>query len=93
MGKLTEEQQKALDDLMALKDAPDDDDFEVEIYSPGGAGGRLPYSRAKKFFQENFGIDLDEQKPEETGDKGNSKTEPPQGGSLKFLKQRNVSGE
>jgi hypothetical protein len=37
-----------------------DDDFEIEIYSPSGHGARVPYSKGRKYLQENFGIDLDE---------------------------------
>lgn len=42
-----------------------DNDFEVEIYSPEGHGARVPYSKARTYLQQNFGIDLDEMpKPE-----------------------------
>lgn len=58
MAKLTPEQraalQKQLDD-----DAAADDDFEVEIRD-GDSSTRLPYSKAKKWLGEKFGIDLDD---------------------------------
>lgn len=44
-----------------------DDDFEVEIYSPEGHGARVPYSKARTYLQQNFGIDLDEM-PKPDGD-------------------------
>jgi hypothetical protein len=60
MGKLTPEQQKQLDELAALRDAPDESsDFEIEIWSGDGNGARVPYSKGRTWLQKNFGIDLD----------------------------------
>lgn len=59
MAQLNEEQQKALDDLLALRDSPDqpDEDFEIEIYS-GDKGARVPFSKGKSWLKDTFGIDI-----------------------------------
>lgn len=60
-----EEKMAALQEQMdALAAEDDDDDYEIEIYSPGGHGARLPYRKGKSWLAENFGIDADTlQKP------------------------------
>lgn len=59
MGKLTDDQEKTLNDLLNLRDAKDDeDDFEIEIFD-NGKGARIPYSRGREYLQKHFGIDLD----------------------------------
>lgn len=57
MGKLTPEQAKQLADLQAQADAPDEEDFDVEI-GDGDKWTRVPYSRGRKWLSENFGFDL-----------------------------------
>jgi hypothetical protein len=57
MGKLTPEQAKQLAELQAQADAPDDEDFEVEIFD-GDKGARVPYSKGKSWLSKTFGIDL-----------------------------------
>jgi hypothetical protein len=58
MARLTAEQraelQRQLDD-----DAAADDDFEVEI-TDGERRARVPYSKARKWLGDTFGIDLDD---------------------------------
>jgi hypothetical protein len=66
--RLTAEQraelQRQLDD-----DAAADDDFEVEI-EDGGKRARVPYSKARKWLGDTFGIDLDDtSQDDETEDK------------------------
>lgn len=62
MAKLSPEQraelQRQLDD-----DAAADDDFEVEI-TDGERRARVPYSKARKWLGDTFGIDI----AEDTGD-------------------------
>ncbi len=57
MARLTAEQQKQLDDLTKLAEAPDEEDFEVEIFD-GDKGARVPYSKGRSWLQKTFGIDL-----------------------------------
>lgn len=54
--------QQEIDEWNARMAEPEDspEDFEVEIYSPDGHGARVPYSKARSYLQQNFGIDLDE---------------------------------
>jgi hypothetical protein len=60
MAKLTADQEKMLADLQALAEAPDADDFEVEVYDTGkGRGARIPYSRAAKWLRDELGIGED----------------------------------
>jgi hypothetical protein len=56
MGKLTPEQAKQFKDLQALADAPDDEDFDIEIWE-GDKGARVPYSKGKGFLAK-LGIDV-----------------------------------
>jgi hypothetical protein len=64
MAKLTPEQQASLDELLAARDAPDaEEDFDVEIYS-GDKGARVPFSKAKNFLRDSFGIEWDTPSPE-----------------------------
>jgi hypothetical protein len=58
MAKLTDDEQKLLDELTARANEPDAaDDYEVEVYDTGaGKGARLPISQAKSWLYENFGI-------------------------------------
>lgn len=84
---LSPEEQAQLDALTAKANEPDaeDDDFEVEIYSPTGHGARLPYRKGRKYLQDNFGIDLDPDPG--TGDTGGAQgdagTGKPAGGKAK----------
>jgi hypothetical protein len=59
MAKLSDDQEKQLNDLLAMREAPDDDDdFEIEIYD-GSKGARVPYRKGKSFLSQHFGIDLE----------------------------------
>jgi hypothetical protein len=49
MGKLTPEQAKQLADLQAQADAPDEDDFDIEIWD-GDKGARVPYSKGRSWL-------------------------------------------
>jgi hypothetical protein len=51
------ELQKAMEELQNEPD--EDDEYEIEIYSPKGHGARLPYRKGKGFLAEHFGIDAD----------------------------------
>lgn len=57
MGKLTPEQAKQLADLQAQADAPDEDDFDVEIWD-GDKGAKVPYSKGRSWLSKTFGVDL-----------------------------------
>lgn len=57
MGKLTPEQAQQLKDLQAQADAPDEDDYDVEIWD-GDKGARVPYSKGRGWLSKTFGIDL-----------------------------------
>jgi hypothetical protein len=60
MPKLTDEQQRQLDELTALANAPDDDgEFEIEIWNDKGSGARIPYGKGKGWLSREFGIELD----------------------------------
>jgi hypothetical protein len=67
MGKLSQEEQDALDKLQAKLDGPDEEDYEIEIGS-GEHRARIPYSKGRKFLQDHFGIDLDPDPSKETGE-------------------------
>ena len=72
MGKLSPEQAKQLKELTDLANAPDDEDFEVEIFD-GEKGARVPYSKGRSWLQKTFGIDLGEppaDEEEEDGEEG-----------------------
>lgn len=62
MPKLTPEQRAELQRQLDDDDAADDD-FEVEI-TDGDRRARVPYSKARKWLGDTFGIDL----AEDTGD-------------------------
>lgn len=60
MPKMSPEQRAELERQLQEDDnAANEDDFEVEFWNEKGAGGRMPYHKARKYFQDNFGIDLD----------------------------------
>lgn len=69
MAKLTDDQQKQLDELIAMRDAPDDEDFEIEIRN-GDKSARIPYHKGRRYLQQHFGIDLDEPPADDTGEPG-----------------------
>lgn len=58
MARLSPEERAALQRQLD-DDAAADDDFEVEI-EDGGKRARVPYSKAKKWLGDTFGIDLDD---------------------------------
>lgn len=77
MGKLSDEEQKLLDELTAKQSASDDDaDFEVEFWSEGADGtrhgGRVPWSVGKKIYGKTF-PDLFGEKPTESEPEGTEK--------------------
>lgn len=57
MGKLTDDEAKALKDLQAKADAPDEEDFDIEIFD-GDKGARVPYSKGRSWLRDTFGIDV-----------------------------------
>lgn len=83
MGKLTPEQAQQLADLQAQADAPDEDDFDVEIWD-GDKGARVPYSRGRSWLQKTFNIDLGDAPAaaDATPDKGAGKDAPPDDGKV-----------
>jgi len=96
MGKLTPEQQKALEELTNLANAPDDDeDFEIEIYD-GTKGARVPYSRGKSWLKDTFGFDIGDAPTEPKKEpKTQTKKDPDPAdqdqGALRHFRQRNAS--
>ena len=68
MGKLTDEEAKALKDLIAKQDAPDEDDFDIEIFD-GDKGARVPYSKGRSWLAQTFGIDVGDA-PDAADDEG-----------------------
>lgn len=58
MGKLSDDEQKLLDELTARAAAPDEDDqFEIEIYDTNaGRGARIPFKQGKGWLFDQFGI-------------------------------------
>ena len=59
MAKLTKEQQQQLDELTALASAPEEEEFDVQIWD-GDKGAQVPYSKGRSWLQKTFGIDLGE---------------------------------
>jgi hypothetical protein len=58
MAKLTDDEQKLLEDLTKKAQEEDPDEkFEIEIYDTNqGRGARVPYSHGKKWLYDNFGL-------------------------------------
>jgi hypothetical protein len=56
---LTEQEQALLDELTRRASAPDESDFEIEIFS-GDKGARIPLSHGKQWLADNFGIDAEQ---------------------------------
>jgi hypothetical protein len=77
MAKLTEDEQKLLDELTQRASEPDEDDsYEIEIYDTSkGRGARVPYRQGKKWLYENFGLGdaPEEAQPDEVGQKRQKK--------------------
>src|SRR5277367_4273468 len=70
---LSDEEKAQLAALIEKDKAPDpDSDFEIEIYD-GPKGARLPYSRGRKYLQDHFGIDLDPEPADDSGQGGEDK--------------------
>jgi hypothetical protein len=88
MGKLTPEQAQQLKDLQAQADAPDDEDFDVEIWD-GDKGARVPYSKGRSWLSKTFGFDLGDA-PADDGDEGKpaGKDAPPDDGSVRRFGRR-----
>jgi hypothetical protein len=83
---LSAEEKAQLDALTAKANEPDtEDDFEIELYTPGGHGARVPYSKGRGYLQEHFGIDLDPDPGKDGGEGGDGsaggdgKGKPPKG--------------
>jgi hypothetical protein len=55
VAKLSDEEQSALDKLMAKASAPDEPDDVIEIFS-GDKGARIPWSKGADWLQREFGI-------------------------------------
>lgn len=67
MGKLTDDEQTLLDNLQAKINAPDAEDWEVEIFD-GAKGARLPISKGARWLYDNFGIGDPPATPPDAGD-------------------------
>jgi hypothetical protein len=78
MGKLTPEQAKQLADLQKMADAPDDDDFDIEIWE-GDKGARVPYSKGRSWLASTFKLDIGDPPAADDGaaDKPAGKDAPP----------------
>lgn len=85
MAKLTAEQQAQLDQLTALANADDDDDFEIEIFE-GDKGARVPYRKGKGWLERTFGIDVGDPPAAAADPAGGGADDPPadQGGARHF---------
>lgn len=88
MAKLTAEQREALQRQLDDDDAADDD-FEVEI-TDGDRRARVPYSKARKWLGDTFGIDLAEDTGDEP-DEPESKPAAKSGGEVRRFGGRRVS--
>lgn len=64
---LSKEEKEQLDALIAKDKEPDQEDFEIEIGS-GDKYARVPYSRGRSYLQQHFGIDLDPETGDESGE-------------------------
>ena len=69
MAKLTDAQQKQLDELTALASAPDEEEFDVQIWD-GDKGAQVPYSKGRTWLQKTFGIDLGDPPADDDADAG-----------------------
>lgn len=90
MGKLTPEQAKQLADLQAQADAPDDEDFDVEIWE-GDKGARVPYSKGRGWLSKTFGFELGDPPAADepgAGDAPAGKDAPPDDGSVRRFGRR-----
>jgi hypothetical protein len=89
MGKLTPEQARQLKELQDQADAPDEDDFDVEIWD-GDKGARVPYSKGRSWLEKTFKFDLGD--PPAAGDpaegKPGGKDDPPDDGSVRRFGRR-----
>jgi hypothetical protein len=88
MPKLSPEQRAELERQLAEDDASEDD-FEVEIRD-GDKSTRVPYSKAKKWLGETFGIDLDDTSQDDPELEGKPKAKP-EGGEVRRFGGRRVS--
>lgn len=77
MGKLTAEQQKSLDELLRLQEAPDEDPEEV-VVEVEGKKFTLPYKKVKPWLKKQ-GIDLDDILEEAEGESDEEEEEDPLG--------------
>jgi hypothetical protein len=70
MAKLSDEQQRQLDELTALQNQPDESDseFEIEIWNDKGSGARIPYTKGSGWLEREFGITLDKPADPNGGD-------------------------
>lgn len=52
--------QQEIDEFNARMSEPDtdEDDFEIEIFTPEGHGARLPYRKGRAYLSQHFGIDV-----------------------------------
>ncbi len=83
MAKLSDDEQKLLDELTARASAPEEDnDFEIEVYDTGqGKGARIPFSQGKKWLFDTFGIGEAPAPPAGSGDDGGAGGDAPPAGT------------
>lgn len=79
---LTADEKAALEELQRKAAEPDaDENYEVELYdTAAGKGVRVPFSQAKKFLYENFGIGEPPAAPETDDGGGQGGAGQPRGG-------------
>lgn len=79
---LTADEKAALEELQRKAAEPDaDENYEVELYdTAAGKGVRVPFSQAKKFLFENFGIGEPPAAPETDDGGGQGGAGQPRGG-------------
>lgn len=58
MARPTQQEIDEFNARMAEPEGPDEDDFDIEIFTPEGHGARLPYRKGRTYLAQHFGIDV-----------------------------------
>lgn len=88
--ELDDEERAILDKHRAAKKAAAENDKEVWI-KHGEHEASVPYSKARKWLQETFGIDLDQEPVQGEGDDAGPGQQPPAGDGPRRFAGRRVS--
>lgn len=82
MARPTQQEIDEFNARMAEPEGVDEDDFEIEIFTPEGHGARLPYHKGRTYLAQHFGIDVGDIPPNAAqGGAGGQTQTPPQSGS------------